>query len=269
MMMATQIERLSTQITCLMPVLLDAAAKGTILLAVAWLIIPPMRLRSAASRHMAWFACLAGLLVLPLLGRALPAWRVVPGSWDLRQAVVSVQPVEPAPVSLGRQPISPAPAPRVDRVSDVPKVAPAALPAAAPVPHTVRPIPVSGWIGIAWLTGTVLLLLRLLAGMISLLWASCRLPLCRDEQWQAALQQTCDDLGIRRRVRLLQGHGQAMPMTWGILRPHLLVPSDRGSWSPQRRRVVLLHEPAWRVRVRVYVRGLAGLAAQRAAQRAG
>ncbi len=243
-MLTAQIEHLSAAIARLMPVALDGAAKGTVLLVIAWMVIPRMPHWSSAARHMAWLACLASLLVLPLLGWALPGWQILPESWDLRQVAVSHRTVEGAPVAADHQQVVPASAPRVDQPAAAPAVAPAALPVTAPVQRTLRPITVLGWVGIIWLTGAALLVLRLAVGLASLLWASLRLPLCRDEQWQSAMLQACSDLGIRRRVRLLQGRSQVMPMTWGILRPHLLVPADGGTWSPQRRRVVLLHELA-------------------------
>jgi hypothetical protein len=54
-------------------------------------------------------------------------------------------------------------------------------------------------------------------------------------------------LGIRRRVRLLRTPAQSgvgTPLTWGTLRPTVLVPAEAASWPPEHRRAVLLHELA-------------------------
>jgi beta-lactamase regulating signal transducer with metallopeptidase domain len=52
------------------------------------------------------------------------------------------------------------------------------------------------------------------------------------------------ELGIDREVLLLAGDDDAMPMTWGVLRPVLLLPGTAFVWSPDRLAMVLRHELA-------------------------
>ena len=265
MITTTELEHLLAGLARAMPVLLDGAVKRRAVLAIAWLIVSRLRGSSAALRHMVWFASLASLLVLPLLSRALPAWRILPESWDVHQAVLVQRPAQnPLPVAqptvwppadLPRHPAIVAdrePPARADQPEPLPEafaLSPAlqsgpALAPPIPAARPARPMNLLAWVGLAWLAGAVLLALRLLLGLACLLWAGLRLQPCSDADWRDALAQACMDLGIRRPVRLLQGRGRAMPMTWGILRPHLLVPAEDGDWSLQRRRVVLLHELA-------------------------
>src|SRR5262245_54823383 len=58
------------------PALLDAALKGTALLAVAGLLALALRRASAATRHLLWALALAGLLALPVLSLLLPRWQL-------------------------------------------------------------------------------------------------------------------------------------------------------------------------------------------------
>jgi len=51
-------------------------------------------------------------------------------------------------------------------------------------------------------------------------------------------------LGVRRPVRLRRSFGEAMPMTWGVLRPTVLLPAGVNQWPSGRRQAVLLHELA-------------------------
>jgi hypothetical protein len=51
-------------------------------------------------------------------------------------------------------------------------------------------------------------------------------------------------LGLASPVTLLESGEVALPMTWGLRRPVVLLPADAGSWPVERRRVVLLHELA-------------------------
>ncbi len=59
-------------------VLADAGLKGVAVLALACLAAGALRRASAAARHLVWLLAMVGLLVLPVLSLALPAWRVLP-----------------------------------------------------------------------------------------------------------------------------------------------------------------------------------------------
>ena len=49
-------------------------------------------------------------------------------------------------------------------------------------------------------------------------------------------------IGLSRPVRILSSSHTSVPMTWGWLRPVVLVPEAGATWSAARKRVVLLHE---------------------------
>jgi bla regulator protein BlaR1 len=51
-------------------------------------------------------------------------------------------------------------------------------------------------------------------------------------------------LGLRRRVSLLQSSDCCMPLTWGVIKPRILLPADVIAWPTARLRAVLLHELA-------------------------
>src|SRR5262249_36143015 len=59
---------------------------------------------------------------------------------------------------------------------------------------------------------------------------------------------------------VLRGERAVMPMTWGWLRPVVLLPSDVDSWDDARRRAVLLHELAHIRRLDCPTQALARLA---------
>jgi beta-lactamase regulating signal transducer with metallopeptidase domain len=51
-------------------------------------------------------------------------------------------------------------------------------------------------------------------------------------------------LNIHKHVRLIKGDAEVMPMTWGTIRPIVLLPRVVDDWSEERSRVVLTHEAA-------------------------
>lgn len=64
------------------------------------------------------------------------------------------------------------------------------------------------------------------------------------EAWDELLAATAGSLGVRMPVALRIDRGPAGPMTWGLLRPKILLPAEAAAWSIERRRLVLLHELA-------------------------
>jgi BlaR1 peptidase M56 len=74
-------------------------------------------------------------------------------------------------------------------------------------------------------------------------WARGAGPIVGDE-WITLLDDLSTRLGLTRRVTLLRHDRAAMPMTWGWIRPAILLPAEALSWSIDRRHDVLLHELA-------------------------
>ncbi len=75
--------------------LLDTAAKGTVLLLLACLAAWLCRRSSAALRHSIWCLTMGGLLLLPMASWALPAWQIpiLPVAEVVR---LSPSPIEPS-----------------------------------------------------------------------------------------------------------------------------------------------------------------------------
>ncbi|GLC23829.1 M56 family metallopeptidase [Roseisolibacter agri] len=229
--------------------LLPTALKATALLALAAIADRAVLRRhaSAAARHLHWCLALAGLMALPVLGALLPAWRVP-------LLATAPAPAVPAPAV-----IAPAPAMRQERVALPDPTIPAANTMRAPdVLHEAAPaaavdvrapmlpsLPSPASVALAlYVAGVVALLLKVAAEQ--------RLVrrLARDAapvdgaDWHALLDDVRRTLGVRRGVTLLRGGAPTIPLTWGVVRPTVLLPSNAADWSESRRRAVLLHEVA-------------------------
>jgi beta-lactamase regulating signal transducer with metallopeptidase domain len=97
---------------------------------------------------------------------------------------------------------------------------------------------------LAWLAGVVLALTPVVLGVLSLHRLERAARRETAAAWLDLLDQLLTRLGFQRRVVLLKAAQRRMPMTWGVLRPKVLLPEESGGWPEERRGAVLLHELA-------------------------
>jgi bla regulator protein BlaR1 len=246
-----------------LPVLIDAALKGAILVLIAAVAAYLLKNRTAASRPAAWTAAVIGHLAIPALVLLLPAWKMplLPAaSWMRTEAAAPSTASSPGDaggsVDPGKSTTSPASSPKNSAGNTT---SPLGMSEGAittgvengttPNPHptttagTTRPgiIPI---VAAIWLAGVLLVLLRLAFGT----WRVGQLARdgarVEDGVWLSLTQRLANRLGVTRPLILLRGERLAVPVTWGIVYPAVLLPQDSDSWSEERRRFVLVHEMA-------------------------
>ncbi|HET7464364.1 MAG TPA: M56 family metallopeptidase [Longimicrobium sp.] len=191
------------------PALAQAAllvAKSTLLLGAAALGAHAMRRASAAARHLVWSLALGGLMALPALALLVPDWK-------------------PAALAVLRP-------------------ASAAGEAWAGTAPVVPSIPLAVVLLAAWAAGAAYVLARLARGLLAVRRLARGAQVVDDPRWTDLLERLGRTMGVRRAVALLRSDEVAMPLTWGALRPAILLPAGADGWTPERRRVVLLHELA-------------------------
>ena len=203
------------------PVFVLTAMKSAAVLGAAWLIAALMRRRSAAARHLVWTAAFAALLALPFLSAMMPPLHL---SQSIPLPDITFQ------ATTGATPAADSAVAQALRTSGVP--APG-----APVP---RRFDLRFWLMAIWAAGSALALLQMLAASLAVARTRRRASHCLDPQ--AAI--LADALGLRQPVAVLKTSPGSMPMTFGVLRPAVLLPSDAAGWTEERRRIVLLHELA-------------------------
>src|SRR6185503_5457372 len=98
---------------------------------------------------------------------------------------------------------------------------------------------VFGWI---WLTGTLLLLATLSAGLARLAWLASSASPVTNGIWRQRLREQSRQCGLTRPVQLLQSAHPALLVTWGVRSPKILLPAAANDWSDERIRVILAHE---------------------------
>jgi HEAT repeat protein/beta-lactamase regulating signal transducer with metallopeptidase domain len=198
-----------------------------------------------------WTTAVAGVLALPFAHLIPVRIAVLPASLGATQ----VAQVDDA-------------APAVTLPQPVEEIAPSPQPAAVPVREVTAP-PAAGWwpadvdrttlmVGV-WLLVASVLVLRVLAGTAMVWWLARSGERIQDGEWTAAADRISRTFDAPS-ARLIRTRWSEMPMTWGFIRPVVLLPADCDEWPAERRDVVLRHELAHVARRDVATLALAQLA---------
>jgi TonB family protein len=208
-----------------MSILLEGAIESSVILLLALGLMPVLRSRSAALRHGVLTAALVCAAVAPVLGRVVP-------SWQLPAALTSL--------SRGTPPVVAAPAPSSTSASSGAihvYVSPTfqATESSASVLVIVRAI---------WMTGVLAGIAVLVTGLAQLARLGTRARRLQHGVWSTRAESIARELGLARPVALLLSAHPSLLVTWGLLRPKVVLPSVAASWPDDRVRIVLYHELA-------------------------
>lgn len=219
-------------------ILADAFVKATVLLLLTAVVTVFLRRSPASLRHLVWTLTLGGVLALPLASALLPNWKLA--LWPRLDVPVAFNAEQLAPRAAEPEP---KPAARVVPTVHAPTPSPTSTIDAEPIRWHLTP----DWTALVfpvWLSGAGAVLILLAVGIARIMWLDRVTRPVEDEAWLILVDELSLELGLRRHVRLLQAKGPAMPMTWGVRRPAILLPAEANDWTPERRRDVLLHELA-------------------------
>lgn len=100
------------------------------------------------------------------------------------------------------------------------------------------------WLQLFWLAGVGVVLARLGRDWMHAVWLTREAEPLGDPRWHSLLGEAREALGVTRAVRLRASREVSTPLTWGWLRPVILLPHESAGWTDGERRAVLLHEMA-------------------------
>jgi TonB family protein len=194
-------------------------AKATVVFALAALVVACLYRSSAASRHLVWAVSILAALALPFLTVLLPVWH----SATLARAATFLSTPHPAALTPTAS-----------------YAAPMIVNATALANHGA-----SSWVLVIWALGAAIVASRLLVGIARLAVLCRRAQALSSDTWNSLQCTLAESFSVTRPVRVLQYvDSAATPLTWGLLRPAILVPVGASDWPAERSRIVLSHELA-------------------------
>ena len=231
----------------LLPLVLGSL-KALLLVLVAAGFALALRRRPARLRAVVWGTALAGCLVIPLVAPLLPSWSLpVPAS--IARFVTPNETVTPSVVRMVEPRIS-------TELTAIQAYETAAVEPIAPTRNLNLTIVFLA----AWAIGAALILARLGFGLWRMTRAVRRARIVEDHHWLGMLSAARDQVGCRRRVRLVTSSEVEIPATVGFLRPVIVLPLHADQWVWGRRQAVMLHEMVHVARFDWPVRTVARLA---------
>lgn len=207
-------------------ILIIAALKGTVMLAVAGLLSVWLRRGSAAVRHALWCGALVSLLLFSAVGSGLEQWQVAILPVELFQDEVAVAANE-APVVHGNA---------ATPVMEIPTESNS-------TEHVVAAsVSWQSIFLIVWSVGVLLVLARLVVGTIRVRRMVRGATPLRDASWLALSEDLSSQLKLAWPVRVFRSNESVVPLTCGLWSSVVLLPDEAAEWKADRRRIVLLHE---------------------------
>jgi beta-lactamase regulating signal transducer with metallopeptidase domain len=204
-------------------ILLEASVRITVVAAMVALTLTILRVRSSGVRHAAWTVVLAAMLLMPILPSIAGEFVL---RWPARAAVmlprVSVLPELSSDAAPPATAIQSRPAPPIG-TPPVPPSASGQPPAAIKSAWSLWRIATA-----AYAIGTILLLLRLLAG------------------WRAVarLARSASPAPVACEIPVRESALLATPLTAGVLAPIVILPDRWRNWPAEKLRACLTHELA-------------------------
>ncbi len=188
-----------------------------------------LRRRSAAIRHWVLAAGIASAAAIPVLVDIVPVWTLPIGT---PAAFVTYEDASGAgtTAAVQRQPARAESATPASRVSS-----PASAGRARSAGEILQAI---------WIAGIAASLAVLVIGVLRLSWLAAHARRLTRGRWNDLAQEISQTYGMSRPIVVLQSTHPSLLVTWGIVRPKVILPAAADSWSDDRARVVMSHELA-------------------------
>lgn len=222
-----------------MSVLIAIALKSLLIGGLTLGLLYLMRKRSAAERSWVAHVGLLALMVMAFAPLVLPSWNVEAPAMLGRAEAPRV--MQPAMIEKTAVPITPPANPNVSAASEVPvRSFPQAQPQASN--STLSIDPVAATTALYAVPAAILLFITLLA-LVRLVALQARAEVLVDGHWLSALARAQRRMGFKHGTALLTSNELASPISWGLLRPVILL-NSRAVEASEEAEAIIAHELA-------------------------
>lgn len=218
-----------------MTFLLNCVIQVTVVLSIALTSLSLLRKRSAALRH-----CVLSTAIL--FSILMPAFNLLVPVWNLNEVVSRHSNISPIreQLSAWTSPAMRTPTRHLPVADTTPESTEARRSSAGS--DIVRRLPqMLLWL---WATGVAIGVIVLVTGFFRLARVvSLSVPM-PNGPWRRLTDSISNEYGLKKIVHLLESRNPSVLVTWGALRPRVVLPAGSAKWSEPRVRIVLRHELA-------------------------
>jgi HEAT repeat protein/beta-lactamase regulating signal transducer with metallopeptidase domain len=216
----------------------EGVLKGTLLLLLLFLASPLLHRLSAGTRALAWGFGLVALTAIPFLSRMVP-WKigVIPVVAAAPAAVPAMTTLDGAPKGVPSTAVARSTRGPTTGAGEGNEVA--SSPAAAELRIDWARLLLFVWVG-----GTLVVFTRLYLGRRTMRRFALRATPATEREWVLSVARATDRLGLADAPDVYFSDDLPLPVTTGIRRPIVLLPTSASEWPAERRDSVVLHELA-------------------------
>ena len=225
--------------------------KSTLILAIAFILASLLRSAAASARYTLWTLAFAAIVALPIVMIAAPSWKIAfrstPGLVRAENIELPVAPRTVTPITT------------IDPVTIRARTQDAVNTAITTVERSgfnVSPLALL----LVWLGGTIFLLLRMVAGRLSLQRIAGQAVALTGNDWISLVRRESARLGIARTIAILVSESVSTPLAAGVRSPVIILPAGAEQWTAEHREIILRHELAHIARGDALVCLLSGIA---------
>jgi beta-lactamase regulating signal transducer with metallopeptidase domain len=210
--------------------LLEYLIKSSMILSISIVLAFLLKKKSAGLRHLVLSVFLIGLLFLPILSTVTTGWETnfLP-SWQIKDAVTSrvdniAQNMNSSSRSMGSELENFEISTRMGVINKDSR-------------------PDFGFaVLMLWCVGLMILSIRIVLGLYGTTRLAREGKDLQDSLWKRLLYRFLEAVSLRRKIHLLSHDKTKVPLTWGVIKPIVMMPAESENWSENQRSTALYHE---------------------------